>query len=81
LSYTGPDSAAAIEAAALAAIGSEGQLPAAAEPEEFEEEPEPFDQPEERPMFLSDLFGFAAEVDAAKLLAEGAGVCIQCALQ
>lgn len=41
--------------------------------EEYEEEPEPFEQPEERPMFLSDLFGMAAEVEAAQMLAEGEG--------
>ncbi|WIA32264.1 hypothetical protein OEZ86_003110 [Tetradesmus obliquus] len=73
LTYTGPESAAAIEAAALAAIGSEGQPAAAAVLEEYEEEPEPFEQPEERPMFLSDLFGMAAEVEAAQMLAEEFG--------
>jgi hypothetical protein len=73
LNYTGPASAAAIEAAALAALGSDGQPPAAAELEEYEEEPEPFDQPEERPMFLSDMFGMAAEVEAAQMLQEGEG--------
>jgi hypothetical protein len=57
--------------AALAAIGSDGQLPPAANLEEYEEEPEPFEQPEERPVFLSDLLGFAAEVEAAQMIAEG----------
>jgi hypothetical protein len=62
-----------MDAAALAALGSDGQLPAAADLEEYEEDPEPFEQPEERPMFLSDLLGFAAEVEAAQMLQEGEG--------